>query len=58
MHTRYLIELDAGANEFVSDLTVVQQNLETTSMDVLAAKGRRVKLLWRRDFNRAIGQGA
>ncbi len=54
MHTRYLIELEAGA----SDLTVVQQNLESTSMEVLAAKGRRVKLVWRRDFNRAIGQGA
>ena len=49
MHTRYLIELTTG-----SDLTVVQQNLETTSMEVLAAKGRQVKLVWRRDFNRAI----
>jgi putative spermidine/putrescine transport system ATP-binding protein len=54
MHTRYLIELDAGH----SDLTVVQQNLESTSMEVLAAKGRRVKLVWRRDLNRAIGQSA
>ncbi|MCC6801745.1 MAG: ABC transporter ATP-binding protein [Anaerolineae bacterium] len=51
MHTRYLIELEAG-----SDLTVVQQNLESTSMEVLAAKGRRVQLVWRRDFNRVIGQ--
>ncbi|MCZ2095167.1 MAG: ABC transporter ATP-binding protein [Anaerolineae bacterium] len=51
MHTRYLIELEAG-----SDLTVVQQNLESTSMEVLAAKGRRVQLMWRRDFNRVIGQ--
>jgi putative spermidine/putrescine transport system ATP-binding protein len=50
MYTRYLVELETG-----SDLTVVQQNLETTSMDVLAAKGRPVKLIWRRDFNRAIG---
>jgi putative spermidine/putrescine transport system ATP-binding protein len=53
MHTRYLIELATG-----SDLTVVQQNLETTSMDVLAAKGRQVKLVWRRDFNRVIERGA
>ena len=36
MHTRYLIELETDG----SDLTVVQQNLETTSMEVLAAKGR------------------
>jgi putative spermidine/putrescine transport system ATP-binding protein len=49
MHTRYLVELVTG-----SDLTVVQQNLETTSMEVLAAKGRQVKLVWRRDFNRVI----
>ncbi len=52
MHTRYLVELPGG-----SDLTVVQQNLETTSMDVLAVKGRSVKLVWRRDFNRAIARG-
>jgi hypothetical protein len=32
----------------------VQQNLESTSMEVLAVKGRRVKLVWRRDFNRAL----
>jgi putative spermidine/putrescine transport system ATP-binding protein len=49
MHTRYLVELAAG-----SDLTVVQQNLDTTSMDVLAARGRRVQLVWQREFNRVV----
>ncbi|HTP09652.1 MAG TPA: ABC transporter ATP-binding protein [Anaerolineae bacterium] len=52
MHTRYLVELDGG-----SDLTVVQQNLHTTSMDVLAAKGRAVKLVWKREHMRHIEQG-
>ncbi len=49
MHTRYLVELDGGG-----DLTVVEQNLETTSMDALATRGRRVRLLWRRGHNRVI----
>jgi putative spermidine/putrescine transport system ATP-binding protein len=49
MHTRYLVELDGG-----NDLTVVQQNLHTTSMDVLAAKGRAVKLVWKREHMRHI----
>jgi putative spermidine/putrescine transport system ATP-binding protein len=51
MHTRYLVELADGG-----DLTVVEQNLKTTSMDVLAAKGRPVRLIWRREFNRALGE--
>ncbi len=49
MHTRYLIELDGGG-----DLTVVEQNLESTSMDALAAKGRRVRLVWHPEHNRRI----
>jgi putative spermidine/putrescine transport system ATP-binding protein len=49
MHTRYLVELAGG-----SDLTVVQQNLDTTSMDVLAARGRQVQLVWQREFNRVV----
>jgi putative spermidine/putrescine transport system ATP-binding protein len=49
MLTRYLVTLDEGA-----DMIVVQQNLEATSMDVLAARGRRVKLVWQRDFNRLV----
>jgi putative spermidine/putrescine transport system ATP-binding protein len=52
MYTRYVVELDGG-----SDLTVVQQNLHTTSMDVLAAKGRSVRLVWQHDHIRRIAQG-
>jgi putative spermidine/putrescine transport system ATP-binding protein len=52
MHTRYLVELADG-----TDLTVVQQNLETTSMSVLSAKGQRVKLIWAKEFNRPISVG-
>jgi putative spermidine/putrescine transport system ATP-binding protein len=41
MYTRYLVQLDLQV-----ELTVVQQNLKTTSMDVLAARGQRVRLSW------------
>ena len=50
MHTRYLVELNGG-----SDLTVVEQNLRTTSMDVLAARGRSVRLVWQKAHVRLIG---
>ncbi len=53
MHTRYLVELNSGG-----DLTVVEQNLRTTSMDVLAAKGRRVRLVWERAHNRPISENS
>ncbi|MBI4772194.1 MAG: ABC transporter ATP-binding protein [Chloroflexi bacterium] len=49
MHTRYLVELEGG-----TDLTVVEQNLRTTSMDVLAARGKRVQLVWQRTHNRPV----
>jgi putative spermidine/putrescine transport system ATP-binding protein len=52
MYTRYRVELDGGG-----DLTVVQQNLHTTSMDVLAATGRAVKLVWKREHIRRVAQG-
>ena len=41
--------LDAGA-----ELVVVQQNLATSSMEALAAKGRQVTLVWLRQHNRPI----
>jgi putative spermidine/putrescine transport system ATP-binding protein len=50
MHTRYLVELDAGG-----DLTVVAQNLEGTSTEMLAAKGRAVRLVWSPEHNRTVG---
>lgn len=57
MHTRYLVELDGGGDPSTSSgqvLTVVEQNLRTTSMDVLAARGRPVKLVWERAHNRPV----
>jgi putative spermidine/putrescine transport system ATP-binding protein len=41
--TRYIVALDAG-----SELMVTQQNLHTSSMEVLAAQGRPVRLVWKR----------
>ncbi len=43
--TRYIVALDAGA-----ELVVTQQNLTTSSMDVLAARGTRVRLVWKREY--------
>jgi putative spermidine/putrescine transport system ATP-binding protein len=40
MFTRYIVELD-------SELTVVRQNLETTSAEAVESRGRRVRLEWR-----------
>lgn len=41
--TRYLVALDAGQS-----LVVTQQNLATSSMEALAAQGRAVRLIWKR----------
>jgi putative spermidine/putrescine transport system ATP-binding protein len=49
LYTRYIVELDRGG-----ELTVVEQNLNTTSMEALAARGRRVRLTWQRSHNRVI----
>jgi putative spermidine/putrescine transport system ATP-binding protein len=48
-HTRYQIDLAGGG-----ELVVVQQNLNTTSMDALAARGRAVQLVWDREHNRIV----
>jgi putative spermidine/putrescine transport system ATP-binding protein len=42
MITRYIVELDSGG-----ELVVVKQNLETSSEEVLAARGKRVRLEWK-----------
>jgi len=47
--TRYVVELDAGG-----ELVVLQQNLTMSSMDVLEARGRRVRLFWNRQHSRVI----
>jgi putative spermidine/putrescine transport system ATP-binding protein len=49
--TRYVVALDAGA-----ELVVTEQNLATSSMEALAAEGRRVRLIWKRVHNFAVGE--
>ncbi|HEX3629576.1 MAG TPA: ABC transporter ATP-binding protein [Candidatus Dormibacteraeota bacterium] len=47
--TRYVVDLDVGG-----ELVVLQQNLAVSSMDVLQARGRRVRLFWNRQHSRVI----
>jgi putative spermidine/putrescine transport system ATP-binding protein len=51
-HTRYRVELAGGG-----ELTVTEQNVEATSLDVQAARGRPVRLLWQRAHNRPVATG-
>ena len=48
--TRYTVDLEGGG-----ELVVMQQNLTMSSMEVLQARGQRVRLIWDRQHNRAIG---
>jgi len=50
LFTRYLVEIEGG-----NDLVVVEQNLKTTSMDVLSAKGQKVRLLWHKEHISRVG---
>jgi putative spermidine/putrescine transport system ATP-binding protein len=52
MATRYIVELDAGG-----ELTVVVQNLETTSAQALEARGRSVRLQWRPEHTLTLDTG-
>jgi putative spermidine/putrescine transport system ATP-binding protein len=52
MVTRYVVDLDAGGA-----LMVVRQNLETSSSEVLEARGRRVRLEWRPEHTYTIEPG-
>ena len=47
--TKFVVALDGGG-----ELTVVQQNLETSSEDVHEMEGKRVRLAWRPDVEFAI----
>ena len=47
--TKFVVALDAGG-----ELTVVQQNLETSSQDVRQMEAKRVRLSWRRDVEFVI----
>jgi putative spermidine/putrescine transport system ATP-binding protein len=50
LFTRYLVEIEGG-----NDLVVVVQNLNTTSMNVLSAKGQKVRLHWHKDHISRLG---
>ncbi len=52
MFTRYIVELDSGGQ-----LTVVKQNLETSSTEALESRGRRVRLEWRPEHTYEIEPG-
>jgi len=49
LFTRYLVELEGGG-----DLVVVEQNLNTTSMDVMKAKSQKVRLIWKKEHVRHV----
>jgi putative spermidine/putrescine transport system ATP-binding protein len=51
MITRYTVELDSGG-----ELTVVRQNLETSSQQALEERGKRVSLSWRPEHTYEIGK--
>lgn len=50
LFTRYLVEIEGG-----NDLVVVEQNLKSTSMDVLSARGQKVCLSWQKDHISRLG---
>ncbi|HYN16550.1 MAG TPA: ABC transporter ATP-binding protein, partial [Actinomycetes bacterium] len=50
--TRYIVALDVGG-----ELVVTQQNLQTSSMEALAAQGRPVRLLWKRQHVLSLAAG-
>jgi putative spermidine/putrescine transport system ATP-binding protein len=52
MFTRYVVELDSGG-----ELTVVRQNLETSSQEALESRGKRVRLEWRPEHTFEIESG-
>jgi putative spermidine/putrescine transport system ATP-binding protein len=47
--TRFTVGLDAGG-----ELVVLQQNLATSSMEAVHMEGRRIRLVWDRQFNRPV----
>jgi putative spermidine/putrescine transport system ATP-binding protein len=51
--TRYVVELEAGAR-----LVVTEQNLATTSTEALAQQGKAVRLIWKRQHELAVADGA
>ncbi len=50
LYTRYLVELETGG-----DLVVVEQNLKSTSMDVMKVKGQQTRLSWKKEHINRLG---
>ena len=50
--TRYIVELEAGAR-----LVVTEQNLMTTSSEVLEQQGKTVRLIWKRQHELPVADG-
>jgi putative spermidine/putrescine transport system ATP-binding protein len=50
LYTRYLVELESGG-----DLVVVEQNLKSTSMDVMKVKGQPTRLSWKKEHINRLG---
>jgi putative spermidine/putrescine transport system ATP-binding protein len=48
--TRFVVDLEVGGY-----LVALQQNMQTSSMDVMEMRGRQVQLIWRREHETAIG---
>ena len=50
--TRFVVEVEGGG-----ELLVVEQNLDATSMEALAARGQRVRLAWDRGHLHELADG-
>ena len=48
--TRFVVDLEVGGY-----LVALQQNLQTSSMEVMEMRGRQVQLIWRREHETAVG---
>ena len=48
--TRFVVDLEVGGH-----LVALQQNLQTSSMEVQEMRGRQVQLIWRREHETAVG---
>lgn len=51
LFTRYFVDLDGGG-----EVVVIEQNLKTTSMDVLETKGQRTRLSWKKEHTHRMGE--
>lgn len=50
LFTRYLVNLEDGV-----DLVVIEQNINSTSMDVLKKRGKKIRLSWNKEHISRVG---